>query len=219
MGSSAVPQFFVVLRGEFGSEYDTEMLEDEPVHLGDAPRCEECGEFTGMRQWLRPHRAELTLHGSAWGDFAFRGVAGEEFLMSDRAAKLYKEAGLSGLSGFEPVEITHVRGSKQRPPTYLHVSVARGGAAVDEARSSVRRSAGIRCERCRSDGFDAVNGFVLESGTWTGEDVFVARGLPGITIASDRFRRFVEDNSLTNIGFASTKSFVWDSMAPVSAER
>jgi Protein of unknown function (Gmx_para_CXXCG) len=208
-----------MLRGEFDSEYDTEMLEADPVNLGEAPRCERCGEFVGMRPWLPPHRAELTLHGSVWGDFAFRGVVGEDFLMSERAEKLYKDAGLSGLSGFEPVEIARVRSSKDPPPMYVHVDVARSDAAVDEERGSVRRSGAVRCPRCRSDGVDAVDGFILDADTWTDEDVFVARGLPGIAIASRRFRQVVEDHGLTNVRFTPTELYNWDSMAPTSASR
>ena len=206
-------KFLVLQRGKFDSEHDTEMLEDDPVNLGEAPRCDSCGVFIGMRPWLPPHYAELTLHGQEWGDFAFRGVVGEDFLISERAANLYESAGLSGLRGFEPVEATKIYGPKPSPPAYFHVSLARSHAGVDEARSTVRRSGESNCSNCVTD-LDAIHGFVLDSSAWTGEDVFVAKGLPGVVLATERFRRFVEDHKLTNVRFTPTNAYSWDAYAP-----
>jgi hypothetical protein len=73
MGSDA-GDFSVVLPGEFDSEFDTEMLPADPVVRGEAPTCDACGRFIGMLGWRPPHRADLTLHGRSWGDFAFRGA-------------------------------------------------------------------------------------------------------------------------------------------------
>jgi len=52
---------------------------------------------------------ELTLHGLTWGDFAFRVGDETDALMRAALVDLWKEEGLSGLSGFEPVEITRAR--------------------------------------------------------------------------------------------------------------
>lgn len=92
-------------------------------------------------------------------------------------------------------------------------------AAVDEDHSAVDRSEDVACKRCRSAGVDAIHGFVLDPDTWTGEDIFFARGLPGTLIATNRFREFVERNGLTNIRFTPTESYEWDSMAPISGLR
>jgi hypothetical protein len=101
------------------------------------------------------------------------------------------------------------------PPPYLHVTIARSRAAVDEGRSSISRGRQPTCPECRSDGIDAVHGFALEAVTWTGEDVFRARGLPGIAIASARFHDLVHEHRLTNIRLERTEAYEWDAYGPL----
>lgn len=122
--------------------------------------------------------------------------------------------GLIGLRGFELVEVVRLRGGVS-PPDYHHVEVAFSGAAVDEEGSFLERRRAVACERCRSDGIDAVHGFVIERGSWTGEDVFVARGLPGLVLVTRRFRRLVQDCGLTNVDIVATDTYDWDPRVPL----
>jgi hypothetical protein len=217
MGSSHDTERFYVLLADRDSEYDTEMLEDDPVTLGEAPRCDLCGRFIGGRAWLPPHRAELVLHCSSWGDLAFRVGDEADVLMSASLVAKWGEAGLTGLSGFEPVEITRVRGSQEPPPNYVHVAVDVGGAAIAEARSSLDRSEEVACGRCHYAGvISAVHGFAIERDGWTGSDVFTPRGLPGSVVASGRFKAWVESHNVTNVRFEPTETYEWDSMVPIS---
>jgi hypothetical protein len=220
MASSREPDRYYVLLGGRESEYDTEMLEADPVNLGEAPTCEVCGRFVGGKAWLPPHRAELTLHGSVWGDFAFRVGDETDALVIDTRARDWREAGLVGLSGFEPVEITRVQGSSRPAPQYLHVAVKLGGAVIDEARSSIVRAEEVTCEECRYAGIlSAINGFSLETGTWTGEDVFIPRGLSGTVVVTPRFKEWIETNAVTNVCLTPTEAYEWDSMVPISGPR
>jgi hypothetical protein len=220
MGSDGNPAQFYVLLGGRDSEYDTEMLEDDPANLGEAPQCEVCGRFVAGRPWLPPHRAEITLHGSKWGDFAFRVGDETDALMSDTLIRGWREAQLSGLVGFEPVEITRARRSEHPAPQYVHVAVKLGGAAVDEERSSLVRSEDVACERCHFAGIlSAINGFCLERGTWAGEDVFVPRGLPGTVVVTPRFKEWVELREVTNVRLTPTEAYEWNPMAPISSSR
>ena len=205
--------FFVVGKGELGSVHDTEYLPAEGANFGDAPTCSVCREFVEGKPWLPPYRADLRLHGSRWGDFAFFGES--EFLVSDRVFGLYTKAGLTGLTGFEPVESVSIEGAMTPPPRYRHVSIARSGAAVDESRSSLTRPAPVTCDSCRVGGVEAIDGFSLELGTWTGEDVFVARGLAGVVLATLRFRKLVDDHGLTNVRLIPINSYKWDALAPI----
>jgi hypothetical protein len=218
MASERVTEpFFVVSKGEIGSAHETEYLKAEGSVFGEAPQCEICGQYIEGRPWLPPFRAEVMLHGSEWGDFAFFGVS--DFLVSERFARAYAESGLKGLSGFESVELISVKGSKAPAPAYLHVAVGRSGATVDEARSSLTRPDEVTCDGCRSGGLEGIRGFSLEEGTWTGEDVFFARGLTGVVIATARFRDFVDEHGFSNIRFTPTESYEWDPYAPISSSR
>jgi hypothetical protein len=209
--------FFVIKPEPVGSTHETDFLTTDDVVLGDAPRCPVCGHFIGMKVWLPPYKVELALHGKSWGDFAFFAGAGR-FIVSSRVADAFTNAGLIGLAGFEPIEVAKVKGRRSagRPPEYRRVSIARSGAAVDDSRSVIERSEKATCAQCRSSGVDAVHGFTLEPGTWTGEDVFFARGLPGSVLASARFTHLVEVNALTNILAIPTQEYEWDSFAPFS---
>jgi hypothetical protein len=203
------PHFFV-LRHALGSRHDTS-FEREGNSLGEAPRCPRCGAFIGMREWLPPLRGVLQLHGEDFGDFV-KGP-GSGFLISKRFADAFRSEGLTGLSGFLPVEVSRVRGRRRGSPHYLFVTPIFGGAAVDEPRSRIRRSHPIACDACRETGVDAIHGFSLEAGGWTGDDVFFARGLPGSPVVSERFAHFVERHSLTNMHLIPTESYTWNPLA------
>ncbi|HSP81797.1 MAG TPA: hypothetical protein VLQ93_24975 [Myxococcaceae bacterium] len=143
---------------------------------------------------------------------------GSGFLVTERFAESFRAEGLTGLSGFQPVEVVRVRGrrrgSNSTPiPRYVYVIPIFGGAAVDESRSLIRRSHPIACDACRETGVDAIHGFSLEEGSWTGDDVFFARGMPGSAVVSERFARFVERHGLTNMLLIPTEEYTWDPLA------
>ena len=204
------PRFFVLAHAR-ESRHDTSFSAQEGPS-GEAPRCPQCGTFIGMCEWLPPLRGTLRLHGEDFGDLV--DVAGGGFLVSERFVEAFHSEGLTGLPLFQPVEVVHRtrRPKLASPPAYFYARPLFGGAAVDEATSRIRRPRTITCDWCRSGGVDAIHGFHLESGSWTGADVFFARGLPGTAIASERFARFVAQHGLTNIRLTPTEAYVRDPM-------
>jgi hypothetical protein len=208
----SVPRFFV-LEADMHGRCDTQFSETDPVNTGSAPRCPQCSEPIGMRPWLPPYQGELELHGEEFGDFV--KAAGYDCLISERFAAGFREAGLTGLLGFHPVEITRVRkrGHKAKTtlvPRYYAVTVCFGRGAVDEARSRLRRNKPVTCSECRSTGVDSIHGLVLEPGTWQGEDVFRPRGEQGSILVSERFAQFAQRYGLTNFRLIPSESFTWD---------
>jgi hypothetical protein len=81
---------------------------------------------------------------------------------------------------------------------------------VDEARSSIRRPKPVICAECRSAGVDSVHGFVLEPGTWRGEEMFRPRGKYGSILVSERFVGVVQRHGFTNMKLIPTGQYVWD---------
>ena len=211
---SASPRVFVLSKGEIGSRYDAEVEMVEPENLGEAPRCPRCGDFIGMLPWLSPYRVELELHGQEFGDFI--KVPGYELLISEQFAEAFRAEGLTGLEGFHPVEVLRVRRRGKRAlkpisvPRYYAVSPCYGRGAVDLVLNRVRTSEPPTCPECRSAGIDAIHGFVLEPGTWGGEDIFRPRGIQGRIVVSERFKEFVERHGLTNMVLTPTEQYVWD---------
>jgi hypothetical protein len=154
----------------------------------------------------------LELYGKSPGDL-MEGPSG--LLVTENFAEGFKAEGLTGLSGFHPVEVTRVRRRRRGPkpgppPRYLFVTPAYGPAALDLERSRLNRHKPRACAWCRSAGTDAIDGLALEVGTWTGEDVFRPRGLWGIVIVSERFMRFAERYATTNMAMVPIDKYVWD---------
>ncbi|WP_373371260.1 imm11 family protein [Stigmatella ashevillensis] len=207
------PRFFVLDDGLSG-EHDTQFDTIEPANLGDAPRCPECGTLLGMLTWLPPYRVELELHGEQPGDFV-TGPGGDSFLISERMATAFQAERLTGLQGLHFVEICRVRRRRKGSipsvaPRYLCVTACFGRAYLDEQRSRLRYAEARTCPECRSADLDTIHGFVLEPGTWADEDVFRARGLPGVRIVSERFAGFVARHGLTNMKLIPTEEYIWD---------
>jgi hypothetical protein len=216
---SSVPRFFVLDR-ELGGSHDAEFtrIDEDDDNVGEAPRCPRCGRFIGMLPWLPPYRVTLELYGKNLGDF-MRGFGNT--LLSERLVESFKAEGLTGFHGFHPVEVVRVRRQRRGPqaptlPRYFLVTPVFGSAAVDEVRSRIRRASPIACDECRSTGVDAIHGFTLEQGSWTGDDVFHPRGLSGSLVTSERFARFIARHGFTNLRLIPTEEYTWDPLAPRS---
>jgi hypothetical protein len=170
--------FYVLARkaqSEYGSEYDTEFLAAEDAQYGEAPRCPVCGNFTGMRQCLPPFRVELELHGKEFGDVVM-GPGGSDLLVSPCFEDIYRSHGLTGLEGFEPVEIVQVRSRGRlapEPPAYRRADVAPSETAIDVERTGVVRDGPIECAYCLTSLINGLRGVAIDETTWTGEDVSI----------------------------------------------
>lgn len=178
----------------------TDFVDADPVNRGQAPKCPSCGHFIGGLAWLPPHRAVLEVWGKEYGDIAFFM---DELLISKRMADLYRAEELSGLQGFDEVEIVKVirrGGSRLRtpPPPYYCVTVARSRAAIDVETSGLVLREPYTCNECRGGFIIRTARVVLEEGTWSGEDIFIARGLPGTILTSKRFKAFFDRHLINN---------------------
>jgi len=207
------PIRFFVMDTLLGGQHDTECDVVEPENVGPAPTCPECGVFVGALTWLPPYRVELELYGKDFADLV--DCSGDDLLVTERFAEDFKAEGLTGLSGFHPVEVVRVvrkrPGPKPGPPPrYLAVTTAYGGPALDMERSRIKGSSPMTCSWCRYVGPDAIDGLALEEGTWHGEDVFRPRGLSGTVIVSERFMRFAERHAMSHLTFIPIEKYVRD---------
>jgi len=208
MGSE--PRFYVLEHDDFGSPRDTDAEMALGFETGDAPRCTKCHGGIGQREWLPPYQVEVTVHGKEGaGDFV---ECIGSLLISERMASAFRSEGLTGLTGFHPVAVVkrNARAKRLGIPRYLLVEAAYGRAAVDEARSRLRRTEPIECDECRNTGKDGIYGFRIQPGTWDGLDVFRPRGLQAHVVVSERFVDFVQRHGFTNIKLIPTEQFTWD---------
>jgi hypothetical protein len=207
------PPHFFVLKEDPSERYDAQWLKARPVRTGDAARCPACGGIIGMRTWLPPYQGEVEVHGEALGDVI--SATGDDMIISERLAESFRAEGLTGWGGFHPVDILRVRKGRVRQdmestPRYFVVNPCFGQGAVDETRSRLRRNKPAECDGCRYAGLDSIHGFVLEQGSWKGEDIFRPRGLQGCVVVSERFAGLVRRHGFTNMELIPTEAYVWD---------
>ena len=206
------PMRFFVLKKLNEGHHDTEASPVTP-RVGPALRCPHCGSIVGPLSWEPPFQVELELYGRDFGDFV--RSSGGDLLVTERFAEDFKAAGLTGLSGFHPVEVARVRRGRRGPkpgppPRYLLVTPLYGRPALDLERSRLRRNKPVDCSWCRSADVDAIDGLALEEGTWGGEDVFRPRGLWGRVLVSERFMRFAEWHAMSHMALVPIDKYVWD---------
>ena len=132
--------------------YEVNVEDVEPTNRGKGPDCSRCGGPVGMLPWLPPYRAVLEVYGETLGDFV--KVIGEELFISERFATAFRNAGLTGLQGFFPVEIVRVRRMERGPeismtPQYLAVTVRDSRMALDLQRSRIHYTEPPTCGECR----------------------------------------------------------------------
>jgi len=205
------PRFYVLDRDDFRKPRDTHAELALGFQVGDAPRCQKCGWIIGMLEWRPPFQVEVTVYGKEGaGDFVT--CTGDTLLLSERMADAIRSEGLKGMHGFHPVEVVKMNARAKRLgiPRYFSVRVTYGRAALDEARSRLRRSKPLAREECRNPGLDGIYGFWIQPGTWDGLDAFRPRGLQSDVVVSERFADFVRRHGFTNIKLIPTEQFVWD---------
>lgn len=189
----------------------TDFLEAPGSLTGEAPRCQVCGNFVGMRPLLPPVRVQMKAWGETWGDVAF-GV-GDQIVVSEKFSSAFHTTGLRGIQRLDPVRVVRVAVTRQEipaPPTYSLATIQRGSALIDDFASALVRELSSFCPSCRAGLIKRASRIVIQDGTWSGEDLFFARGLPGVVIASESMRRLCIDYDLQNCSFVAAEEFSFD---------
>ncbi len=191
----------------------SDFLPIDGAPIGDAPRCDVCGKYVGMCPLLPPVRIELDGWGSSWGDIAFG--PGDQVLISQRLKEAVAEAGLNGFTSLDLAEVVKVRRRRKslsgNPPDYWLAAVVRSKAMLEEGASGLERDVGGVCSTCGLGGvIKRVRRVVLQPDTWSGEDIFFARGLPGTILTSERFKSLCNALGIANCSLVGAETFGFD---------
>jgi hypothetical protein len=165
-----------------------------------------------MLTWLPPFRVELKLYGTEFGDFAFLG-ASDDILVSQRFKEIYEAAGLTGLPAFDMVEVVKVKSRRRKrpdPPAYFRVAVPYSRTAVDLAASEFEWLEPPTCPECHTANIIRWKRLIIEESTWTGDDIFRPRGMPGEFLVSERFKDTCETHQITNAVFHPAETYGHD---------
>ncbi len=205
---------FYVLVNSMGHEgaAATDFLPVDGSKTGEAARCSTCGRCLGLLPLLPPVRVELDTWGTEYGDIAFG--PGEELLISERFWKLYGSAGLIGLIDVNMVELKKLTPHQklhEPTPNYYCCRIIRSNAVVDYRKSGLILDEPSTCQECRLGGIvKRIDRIVLEPDSWSGEDIFLARGLPGVILTSRKFVQCCEDNGVSNCKLIPADAFSFD---------
>lgn len=206
-------KFFVLRRSKVvGASFVTDFVPTDGSRTGEAPRCARCGRFVGMLPLLPPVRVEVEVWGNRFGDIAFG--PGDELLVTDRFWHLFRTSGLTGLvdAGLaETVRVNAHRKLQSAAPLYRCCQIARSNAAINDLESGLDREQPETCSECRLGGIiKRARRLVLVPGSWSGEDIFFARGLPGTVMTSERFDGFIRQNRYLNCEMVPAEAFSFD---------
>ena len=194
-------------QGRQGASAESDFLFGRSHKSGPAPRCSSCGKWLRMRVWRLPHVVELRLWGPAYPDVVFG--PGDDLLVSSRFAEEWRRRSFVGIEGFEPVELGKVTGDRRisgTRPRFARCHVLTSESAIDDERSGVVRQGEPACPECRLGGPTLrCDRIVLE--TLPREDLFFARGLPGIYLASWRLRELANSVSLLGTRFTPAEEY------------
>lgn len=80
--------------------------------------------------------------------------------------------------------------------------------AIDVDETGVVRGGPIECSYCLTSLINGIRGAVIDEPTWSGEDIFVPRGLPGTITVSERFRDVCVRHAITNLKLVESRTFV-----------
>lgn len=189
----------------------TEYFTSGSVNHGEAVHCPHCGRCISQLRWLPPYSVEIATAGKGFADIAFSG--GHSILVSERLAALFRMESLTGLSGFELVEVVRVRKRRTfvgEPPHYFHVEVARSRAAIDVVTSGYEFDGERPCPECRMARIvKRWQRVVFEPETWSGEDIFLPRG-PGGIFCTTRFKDFCERHQVTGASLLPAEQYSRD---------
>lgn len=201
-----------VLTGSHLDKYNTSFTYVYPVspdNVGEAPRCPVCGRFTGSLPWLPPYRAELEVFGSAYGDII--QSPGVEVLISRTFREKFLKRSLVGLSGFHQVKIVLVKSKKKikgKIPNYSLCAISRSRAVINDTASEFVREFPSDCSECKYGGINkSAARLIFERNSWSGEDIFVARGLPGVVFVSEKVKIMCENEGLVGGGFIPANQY------------
>lgn len=179
---------------------------------GVFPKCPTCQRYIAVQEYLEPPVVELEGWGDRWADFAFG--TGEQLLLSWRAVECFKNSDLRGLKIVGEVEVEKVVRHSTRlraPPRYYLVTLARSAAALDPGLSGLISEHEQKCGDCQFAGeIKALRRIALTPGTWSGEDMFICRGLPGVQLVTEKVVTAAAHFDLLGAEFIPTERCAYD---------
>jgi hypothetical protein len=205
---------FLVLKRPASTESSalTDYVDTDGSKTWPAPQCTLCWSIIGSLPLLPPIIVELECWGASFGDIVFG--SGNELLLNEGLLNSFHASRLNGLIEIAPVDVVHVTVHRKllgELPRYRCCRISQSRAIIDDAASGLDRQLPWTCPECHSGGvIKSLKRIVLEPNSWSGEDVFYARGLPGTVLVSERFEALFNREQFSNCVLIPTEQFNFD---------
>lgn len=184
---------------EWSDAYSVEM------RLGDCEYCPVCGAPATLLEWLPPLKMRLT--NTRYPSRLIHWLS-EPMVISQEVKDAYEAEGLTGITEFEPIEITSVANRKtvsKMPPKYYRAKIGWVQDVLVDTTTTIfeGRPNGNSCRLCNPMGKTRDNiiqvGLIIPKQIDT--DIFRIYGWGMAFIVSQRFYDMVQRNHFTNFYF------------------
>lgn len=159
-----------------------------------------------QRAGRRITKLKLDLVKKSIVDFSFSMLA--DMIVTDRALKYFREAGLTGFRADSTEIVRYPKGwDKQRNLVFWEIIIA-GSAGHAHPDSGIRLLR--QCDACGSVEYSAYeNGIIVDESRWDGADFFTVVEYPRFYLVTERAKRVILENELTNIQLVPSHLLEW----------
>ena len=168
-------------------------------------QCEECGRTVSSIEYRGSHHL-IVEGGPKYPDhLAFCGAGEPLFVISERAARIFREHELSGITEFIPIRVAKEITSTLVPlpetaPNYVLVQIV-GRIDLDHGKMCLKKKR--VCKTC--GGFEwnrqRMNPLYMDESTWDGSDICRNESIPGYIIFSKAAVDLVKKYKLKGFSF------------------
>lgn len=189
----------------------TEFAETAPIDVEydytRVKRCPHCGEIASGAYWMPPREVVLTKRKCP--DFLYTYSGTTPFVISEKAATIIQQAGLTGITSIEKIEkVRFQRKAKNNTliPQYYFLELEQSRVTINHAKSNINYSYSSdrkACPLCRQvpATYDFFRSLSFHMEAYEGYDMFHIYELGGTVFLSQRFVDVYRESGLTNLHF------------------
>ena len=167
--------------------------------------CEDCGRMVGEMEFSGPH-CLITEGGPRYPDYlAFSGAGERLFVVSEWAARVFRDNRLSGIAEISPIQVMKEQSGQRIPlpenaPRYMLLQIA-GKIDLDHQKMCLKKKR--LCRTCGSFEWNRqrFHPLYVDEGTWDGSDLCRIGSIPGYLVCTEKVVKLIRENKLKGFAF------------------
>lgn len=138
-------------------------------------------------------------------DFSWTALA--DIVITDKTLEIFKRANLTGFR-IEPVKIIPNKKLEKLGKVSLWEFLVTGSGGYSHPDSGVKLKS--ECKACGHRLFSAFeNGIIVDEKKWDGSDFFTVIEYPKYILCTEKAKKVIEENQLSNVGFIPSHDLKW----------